>query len=79
MRSRRGESSSIRQASAAGGGVPQTIEATTSPIARDGAQAGLALVRAAHAKVGATLHAGENGPAITVTWVPEEAQQGAAA
>ncbi len=50
-----------------------------SPIIRDGVQAGLALVRAAHARAGATLHAGENGPAITITWAPEEAQQGAAA
>lgn len=52
---------------------------SVSPIVGEGVQAALALVRAAHAAAGNTLHIGESGPAVTVTWAPEEAQQGAAA
>lgn len=52
---------------------------SVSPVARDGVQPALALIRAAHASVGATLHIGESGPAVEVTWVPEEARQGATA
>lgn len=52
---------------------------SVSPIAHGGVQAALALIRAGHAAVGNTLHIGESGPAVSVTWVPEEAQQGATA
>jgi folate-binding protein YgfZ len=52
---------------------------SVSPVAHDGVHKALASVRAAHAAVGNTLHIGESGPAVTVTWSPEEAQQGAAA
>ena len=52
---------------------------SVSPIAHDGVQAALALIRAGHAAAGNTLHIGESGPEVTVTWVPEEAQQGATA
>ena len=52
---------------------------SVSPIAHDGAQAALASIRSGHAAVGTTLHVGESGPPVPVTWAPEEAQQGAAA
>lgn len=52
---------------------------SVSPIAYDGAQAALASIRSGHAAVGTTLHIGESGPPVSVTWAPEEAQQGAAA
>ena len=52
---------------------------SVSPIARDGVHEALASVRSGHAAVGNTLHVGESGPAVRVTWAPEEAQQGAAA
>lgn len=50
-----------------------------SPLTRDGVQAALASIRSGHAVAGATLHVGESGPAVAVTWAPEEAQQGVAA
>lgn len=52
---------------------------SVSPIARDGVHEALATVRSGHAAVGNTLHVGESGPAVRITWVPEEAQQGTAA
>ena len=52
---------------------------SVSPIGHDGVQPALASLRAAHAAVGSILHVGESGPAVRVTWVPEEAQLGAAA
>ena len=52
---------------------------SVSPIAHDGMQAALATVRSGHAAAGNTLHVGESGPAVLITWVPEEAQQGATA
>ena len=52
---------------------------SVSPVAHDGVHRALASIRAGHAAVGNTLHVGESGPAVTVTWAPEEAQQGAAA
>ncbi len=52
---------------------------SVSPIAHDGVQAALASIRSGHAAVGATLHVGESGPPVSITWAPEEAQQGAAA
>ena len=52
---------------------------SVSPIAHDGVHRALASIRAGQAAVGKTLHVGESGPSVTVTWAPEEAQQGAAA
>ena len=52
---------------------------SVSPVAHDGVRVALASIRAGHAAVGKTLHVGESGPSVTVTWAPEEAQQGAAA
>ncbi len=52
---------------------------SVSPIDHGGMQAALALVRSGHAAAGTTLHVGESGPAVSITWVPEEAQQGATA
>ena len=52
---------------------------SVSPVAHDGVQPALALIRAGHAAVGNTLHIGESGPAVSVTWIAEEAQQGATA
>ncbi|MDE2802295.1 MAG: hypothetical protein OXK21_05390 [Chloroflexota bacterium] len=52
---------------------------SVSPIAHDGVQAALASIRSGHATVGTTLHVGESGPPVSITWAPEEAQQGAAA
>ena len=52
---------------------------SVSPVAHDGVHRALASIRAGQAAVGKTLHIGESGPAVTVTWSPEEAQQGAAA
>ena len=52
---------------------------SVSSIAHGGVQPALALIRSGHAAVGNTLHIGESGPAVSVTWVPEEAQQGATA
>ena len=52
---------------------------SVSPIEHDGMQAALATVRSGHAAAGNTLHVGESGPAVVITWVPEEAQQGATA
>ena len=52
---------------------------SVSPIAKDGVHEALASVRSGHAAVGNTLHVGESGPAVRITWAPEEAQQSAAA